>query len=116
MSNLHSTFTLRTERKHQLDTYLVKIHLVVHEILSVLYFLLCLVMTDGSHFGWSLCEKNLIPSQNDTSDTILALIHSEVLQKCHFHFFATFSNSSQQPSWISQWNKFERTLFADNSD
>ena len=32
MSHLHCAFTLRAERKHQFDTYLVIIHLVVHKI------------------------------------------------------------------------------------
>ena len=44
MSHLHCGFTLRAEWKHQFDTYLVKIHLVVHKIMSVLYFSLFLVI------------------------------------------------------------------------
>ena len=48
---------IKNSVKHQFDTYLVIIHLIVHEVLSVLYFLLFLVTTDGSHFGWSICEK-----------------------------------------------------------
>ena len=86
MSHLHCAFTLRTKWKHQFDTYLVKIHLVVHEILSVSYFLLFFVMADGSHFGWSICEKILIPLRNDTSGTILALIHSEFFRIIIFMF------------------------------
>ena len=73
-------------------------------------------MVDGSHFGRSICEKFLIPSHNNTSDTILALIHSEVSSELSFSVLAIFSNSSQQPCWIAQWHKFDRTLFADNSD
>ena len=81
------------------DTYLVKIHFVVHEILSVLYFSLFLV-ADDSNFGWSICENFLIHSQNHTSDTVLALIHSEALQNCHFMFllFLVTAASSQLPS------------------
>ena len=61
--------------------------------------------------------KILIASQKDTSDIILALIQSEILQNCHFHDFAIFSNSCQRPSWIARWHTFGRTtLFADNSD
>ena len=29
--------------------------------------------------------EKIIFSQNDTSDTLLAVIHSEVLQNCHFY-------------------------------
>ena len=57
-----------------------------------------------SHFGWSIFQKQLITPQKDTSDTVLALIHSEILQNCHVHVFAIFSN------------RFERTVFADNTD
>ena len=52
----------------------------------------------------------------DTYDTILDQIHSEVLENYHFHVFAIFSNSSQRPSWIAQWHKFKRTLFAEYSE
>ena len=38
MSHLLFAFTLGTQLKHQYDTYFGKIHWVVHEILSVLYF------------------------------------------------------------------------------
>ena len=44
MSHLHCAFTLRAEWKHQFDTDLVKIHLVVHKIKSVIYFSLFLVI------------------------------------------------------------------------
>ena len=37
MLHLNCTFTLRAKRKHQFDTYSVKIHLEVHKIMSVLY-------------------------------------------------------------------------------
>ena len=57
MSHLLSTFTLKTQCMHQFDTYLVKIDLVVHEILSVSYFSLFLKTADGGQFGWSFCEK-----------------------------------------------------------
>ena len=43
-SHLNCAFTLRAKKKHQIATYLVKIHWVVHKIMSVLYFSLFLVM------------------------------------------------------------------------
>ena len=41
------------------------------------------------------------------------LVAHEILS--FFIFLAIFSNGSQQPSWIAQSHKFERTLFADHS-
>ena len=37
----------------------------------------------------AILHGHLIPSRKSISDTILALIHSEVLQNCPFHVFAT---------------------------
>ena len=119
MSHLHCAFTLRTEWKHQSDTYLVNIHWVDMKyclVFLVCFFLLCLVMADDGHFGRSICGKNFNTFtkryfwQNTGRNSFRGF------QNCHFHVFATFSNSSQRPSWTAQWHIFERILFADNSD
>ena len=64
-SHLLCAFTLRTQWKHQYDTYFGKIHLVVHEILFVSYF---------SHF-LNLCYFTFVPFagimlEGDVSDII----------------------------------------------
>ena len=58
MSHLHCAFTLRVEWKRQFDTYLVKIHLVVHKIMSVLYFSLFVVIEIlAFRQNWTLKEE-----------------------------------------------------------
>ena len=49
---------IKNSMKASFDTYLVKVHLVVHKILSCIsHFLPFLDMEGGSHFGWSICEN-----------------------------------------------------------
>ena len=45
-------------------------------------------MADGSHLDGHFVKKKFIASRKETSDTILTLIHSEVLQNCNFHVYA----------------------------
>ena len=51
---------------HQYDTCFGKLHWVVHEIVSVSY------ISNGrdSRFGWSVCEKIVTASCEDSCDTI----------------------------------------------
>ena len=47
----------------------------------------------------------------DSSDTILAQIHSGLLENCYFHVFAICSKSL-----MVQLHQIKQTLFADHSD
>ena len=46
----------------------------------------------GSHFGYSICEKIVIASCEDLCDTILVLIHSEVLESVFHEILAYRQN------------------------
>ena len=62
MSHLLQAFTLGTQWKHQYDIYFGKIHWVVHEILSVLYFRY-FSNERGSHFWKSDINLNQLHLQ-----------------------------------------------------
>ena len=61
---------LRTQCKHQYDTYFGKIHLVVHEILSVPHFSLFLVMAEAAILNGQFV-KNCNSFMQGLCDTIL---------------------------------------------